>query len=217
MHPTVREDMIVREATRFFARNGFNASTREFANEAGITQSLLYRYFKSKQELIGRVYDELTISKWNPVWEELIRDRGLPLEERLHQYYADYAKVVIRSDWIRIIIFAGLDENGRNERLFNLLKERIFLPIARESMHTFLSPFDHQQSHVDQELDLDIEVELVWALHASIFYLGMRKWVYVTRMPADLERTVHVLVSSFLAGMRQHLINRFTAKSGEGK
>jgi hypothetical protein len=53
--------------------------------------------------------------------------------------------------------------------------------------------------------NLDLELELVWSLHASIFYIGMRKWVYATTMPKDVNATIIALVSSFLCGMKARL------------
>ena len=83
--------MILRNAVAYFARDGFTASTRDLAQHPGITQSLLYRYFPNKQALIGRVYEEVTLSRWNPYWEDLIKDRSQPFPDRLQAYYLDYA------------------------------------------------------------------------------------------------------------------------------
>ena len=46
---------------------------------------------------------------------------------------------------------------------------------------------------------------MVWGLHASIFYIGMRKWVYATTMPKEVNATIIALVSSFLCGMKARL------------
>jgi AcrR family transcriptional regulator len=42
-----REQLIVKEAVRFFAEFGFGGRTRELARRLGVTQPLLYRYFPS--------------------------------------------------------------------------------------------------------------------------------------------------------------------------
>lgn len=59
MNPVEREQMIVRKAVKFFAEHGFDASTRELAKHIGVTQSLLYRYFPTKQALIEKVYSHV--------------------------------------------------------------------------------------------------------------------------------------------------------------
>ena len=196
-----RREMILRQALDYFAANGFTASTRDLATAMGITQSLLYRYFPNKQALIEAVYDEVTLARWNPFWEDIIKDRGKPLEARLEEYYLDYAKLVLRHEWVRILIFAGFEKSGINDRLFKLLKERIFAPVVRECIAEYCSA---AEALVISE-NLDLELELVWSLHASIFYIGMRKWVYATTMPKDVNATIIALVSSFLCGMKARL------------
>jgi AcrR family transcriptional regulator len=196
-----RREMILRQALDYFAANGFTASTRDLATAMGITQSLLYRYFPNKQALIEAVYDEVTLSRWNPFWEDIIKDRSKALEVRLEEYYLDYAKLVLRHEWVRILIFAGFEKSGINDRLFKLLKERIFEPVVRECIAEYCS--DAEALVISENLDL--ELELVWSLHASIFYIGMRKWVYATTMPKDVNATIIALVSSFLCGMKARL------------
>ncbi|VTU15101.1 Bacterial regulatory proteins, tetR family [Variovorax sp. PBL-H6] len=196
-----REQMILRNAIDYFAKEGFGAGTRDLANHLGITQSLLYRYFPSKQSLIERVYEEVTLSRWNPLWEDLIRDRSKPLADRLHEYYLDYAKLVLRNEWVRILIFAGIESSGINNRLFGLLRNRIFIPVVRECYAEFAG---EKYANVPVE-EIEMELELVWALHASIFYIGMRKWIYGTTMPKNVDATIDALVVSFLAGMKQHI------------
>jgi len=43
--------------------------------------------------------------------------------------------------------------------------------------------------------------ELVWALHASIFYIGIRKWIYGLEIPADLDAVIEGLVTAFMDGV----------------
>ncbi|MES2184981.1 MAG: TetR/AcrR family transcriptional regulator [Pseudomonadota bacterium] len=196
-----REQMIASKAVEYFARHGFGASTRDLAKDIGVTQSLLYRYFPTKQALTERVYQEVYLSRWNPLWEELVSDRSLSLHERLNRYYLDYAGIVLRNDWVRILIFAGLEHEGINDQFFRLLKERILVPVVRECVAEF-----HPAALADFSADrYNIELELVWALHASIFYIGMRKWVYTTTLPDDVDATIGALVSSFLEGMRSRI------------
>ncbi|MSO65143.1 MAG: TetR/AcrR family transcriptional regulator [Alphaproteobacteria bacterium] len=47
-----RERMIVEQAIHFFAREGFSATTRDLAEHLGVTQSLIYQYFATKDQLI---------------------------------------------------------------------------------------------------------------------------------------------------------------------
>jgi len=195
MNPVEREQMIVRKAVKFFAEHGFDASTRELAKHIGVTQSLLYRYFPTKQALIEKVYGHVYMARWNPMWEEGLRDRDKPFEQRLKEYYLDYAQNLMRNEWVRILIFAGLRQKGIDNKFFKLLHERIFKTVVFEARHEFAFTPDAGSD------DIDLEIELVWALHASIFYIGMRRWVYQTSIPKNFNSVIEALVEGLIQSL----------------
>jgi len=197
--PEDREHQILQAAITFFARRGFEASTRDLAHELGITQPLLYRYFPTKEALVDRVYDEVFVRRWNPEWEEWLADRSLPLDERLKRYLKDYARFVLRSEWVRIFMYAGLSRAGINQKYLARLRERHFVLIARELRHAFGIPEPRDAEAEDEE------VELVWAMHSSVFYIGVRKWIYDQPAPRALDRLIEQRVEAFLCGVPQVL------------
>lgn len=196
--PQERERQIVVKAVEYFAAHGFSASTRDLAREIGVTQPLLYRYFPSKEALVDRVFDEVYLSRWEVKWEELLRDRGLSLRDRMMGFYQQYATVILKSDWIRIFIFAGLAREGINQRYLERLRERIFNVVLAELRHEFGLAEPTPQQYED-------EIEFIWSLHASIFYVGVRKWIYALDVPADQERMIAQKVDAFLASAPQLL------------
>lgn len=196
--PQERERQIVVKAVEYFATHGFSASTRDLAKEIGVTQPLLYRYFPSKEALVDRVFHEVYLSRWEVKWEELLRDRGISLRERMMGFYQQYARVILKSDWIRIFIFAGLAREGINQRYLERLRERIFNVVLAELRHEFGLAEPTPQQYED-------EIEFIWSLHASIFYVGVRKWIYALDVPADQERMIAQKVDAFLASAPQLL------------
>ncbi|MET0211104.1 MAG: TetR/AcrR family transcriptional regulator [Burkholderiaceae bacterium] len=190
-----RQEQILQAAIAFFARHGFEASTRDLALEIGITQPLLYRYFPTKESLIDSVYDEVFVRRWNPEWEEWLADRSMPLDARLKRYLNDYARFVLRSDWIRIFIYAGLSREGINQKYLARLRERHFVLIARELRKTYGIPEPRDTAELEEEIDL------VWAMHSSVFYLGVRKWIYQLPTPRELERVIDLRVRAFMLGV----------------
>ena len=86
MDSAEREQMIVQKAVEYFAEHGFDGGTRNLAKHIGVTQSLLYRYFPTKEALINQVYEVVYIAKWNPDWEILLQDRTIPYESRLRKH-----------------------------------------------------------------------------------------------------------------------------------
>ncbi|HWV51620.1 hypothetical protein [Pseudorhodoplanes sp.] len=41
------------------------------------------------------------------------------------------------------------------------------------------------------------EIELMWSLHGSIFYIGIRKWVYNVGAPGDIPGAVTQIAERF--------------------
>lgn len=210
MDSTERQHMIVQKAIEYFAEHGFEGSTRNLASRIGVTQSLLYRYFPTKKALLDQVYEEVYLARWNPHWEEQLRDRQLPFEARLKRYYLEYAQSVLRGDWVRILIFAGLKQEGINDRLFKLLRDRIFATVVSEFHHAYAVPL---AAGADRR---EMEMELVWALHAAIFYIGMRKWVYKSGVPKKIDAVIEVLVEGLVASL-MHLTGAAQAPRTSGR
>jgi AcrR family transcriptional regulator len=195
--PDERERLIVAEAVRFFAEVGFEGHTRDLARRLNITQPLLYRYFPSKEALIDRVYQEVYVNRWKPAWETLLEDRTQPLKQRLITYYRDYARTILDPEWIRIFLFAGLKGGRLNARFLDMVRERIFARVIREIR------FDQGVPMPPEFPFTEIEYELVWGLHASIFYIGIRKWIYGLPIPDAIDPIVDAKVTAFLEGVPQ--------------
>lgn len=189
--PEEREQLIVQKAIKYFATYGFSASTRELAKEIGVSQPLLYRYFPNKDALADRVFHEVYLSRWNPEWEDILRDQARPLHERLLDFYQQYGRVILKSDWIRIFIFAGLTREGINNRYLARLRERVFDVVLAEMRRQFKVADPTPQQYED-------EIEFIWGMHAAIFYVGVRKWIYGMPVPKDLDRLIAQKVEAFL-------------------
>jgi AcrR family transcriptional regulator len=194
-----REQQILQKAIQLFAERGFSVSTHEIARALGITQPLLYNYFPTKEALVDRVYDEVFVRRWDPLWEDWLADRSHPLEHRLKRYLKDYARFILKSDWIRIFISAGLSREGINQRYVARLRERHFMVIARELRREYGIP----EPRNDEELE--DEIELIWSMHSSVFYIGMRKWVYGLPTPEKLDHVIDMRVEAFLVGVPEVL------------
>ena len=193
MSPNQREEVIVKEAVRFFAEFGFEGQTRELARRLDITQPLLYRYFETKDALVERVYQEVFLRRWNPFWDELIRDRSKPLRKRLVSFYQDYASVILTYEWVRLFMFSGLKGLDFNTRYLELLRNKVFIGLVVELRHEFGAPT------IEARPVTEMEIEAVWSLHAAIFYLGVRKFIY--SMPVGpLEPLIEMKVLSFIDG-----------------
>ncbi|MFK4501150.1 AcrR family transcriptional regulator [Bradyrhizobium japonicum] len=196
MRAADRERAIVDEAIRFFAEHGFEGQTRELAKRMGITHSAIYRHFPSKEALIERVYQEVYLSRWSPDWGSMIRDRSLSLEARLTRFYLDYVERVFEYNWVRIFVFSGMKSFGITGRYLDIVRREIIEPAAAELRHDLKLP--DAKSHPLNER----ETELFWGLHGRIFYLAIRKFIYETPIPPDLDAIVRDAVQTFMDGAK---------------
>jgi AcrR family transcriptional regulator len=194
MPPEQRERLIAAAAVRFFAEHGFEGQTRALARQLGITQPLLYRYFPSKEALIERVYQEVFVGQLDPSWEALLADRRVPLRERLLRFYRHYAEAILSYEWVRLFMFSGLKGLDLNARYLQLLRDRIFTRVVSEVRHA------HGWPSPEEAPIREAEIEIVWSLHAAIFYLGVRRWIYGLPIPDDLGQAVAEKVTAFLDG-----------------
>jgi AcrR family transcriptional regulator len=204
--PDERERLIARGAVAFFCEVGFGGQTRELAKRLGITQPLLYRYFPNKEALIDRVYQEVYLNRWDPHWEEVLDDHTRPARERVVAFYREYAKAVLSYEWIRIFMFSGLRGMNLNSRYLTLVRDRIYTRVIREVRLAYGLP-----SPADVPIG-EMEFELVWALHASIFYIGIRKWIYGLEIPENVDDVVTNLATSFFDGVPAVIAKTLKAK-----
>src|SRR5437667_11700153 len=56
---TGKRELILRAATRVFARNGyFNSKVADIARAADVADGTVYLYFKSKEEILHSIFDQ---------------------------------------------------------------------------------------------------------------------------------------------------------------
>jgi AcrR family transcriptional regulator len=192
-----RERHIVEGAIAFFAEHGLDAQMRELAGAIGVTHTLVYHYFPTKRALVDRVYEEVFAGRWKPEWEALLDDRSLAAEEKLVRFYVDYARTVLTRDFVRIMISSGLNDRSIPNRFFEMLGEKLFPRLIRETRR-------HRGSRARGKPSAR-EYEMMMGLHGGIFYGGVRAFVYGpafhARQPAlDDEPTIRDRVRCYLAG-----------------
>ena len=138
-----RREQLVEVATHLFARSGYEATTTAaIAQAAGVTEPILYRHFKSKQELFVAIVREVSVATLQQ-WKALINGVDDPAErlrriaaalpdhmKRLSDYYhvlhgalasnRDKKVVaVIRAHYEQIeAFFAGIVKDGQQRGVF---------------------------------------------------------------------------------------------------
>ncbi|MDZ4394457.1 TetR/AcrR family transcriptional regulator [Cypionkella sp.] len=196
-----RERQILEAAIAYVSRRGLAFSTREMAEELGISQPLLYRYFANKDELLQRIFDEVYLKNWDPRWNIDLADRSVPMRDRLVRYLRAYTATILDEHWIRIFIASALDDPQISKRYLGMLHETtfplIFKEIAAEANACI--PEDAEFSEIAREI--------IWGFHSSFFYLGVRKFIYRGELPKDIDAVICARVDVLLNGLCASLPN----------
>lgn len=188
LKPIERRSQILEAAVAFFAEVGLEGRTRDLSARLGITQSLLYKYFGSKEDLIEAVFERVYLDRLQPEWRDLLVDRSLPLKERLERFYHAYTRVIFTYEWMRIFMFSGLAGADLNKRYLNHLRVSFMEPMLGEIQ---------AQCHAGRVLDM----EDIWNLHGGIVYLGIRRFVYQVPTSEDVAPVIDKAITRFLDGI----------------
>ncbi len=190
--PQARERMILDAAISFFAEEGFKAQTRGLADRLGVSQSLIYRYFGSKEELIERVYEKTFLSRWNPAWEETLANKERPLRERLKEFLRSYLVAVDDRTWIRVAMHSSLEGSNLTKRYIQGPVTRLLSKIACELREGKIRSADEPS---------EMELELAWHLHSTVIYYLIRKHIHETPVSLDTDSIAAMIVDNFLDGI----------------
>ncbi|SMX40972.1 TetR/AcrR family transcriptional regulator [Maliponia aquimaris] len=183
--PKERRQQIVDEAVRFFAEVGLDGKTRDLAKRLGVTQSLLFNYFATKDELIEAVYEKVYIGRLSPDWPERLTDRDVPLRDRLLAFYRQYSALIFEREWMRIFMFSGLAGAALNHRYLEHLGDVILRPLLTET--EALARGDRRPVMED-----------VWTLHGGIVYIGIRQHIYRMPAPEDPDQAIARAIDQYL-------------------
>lgn len=202
--PSERQEIIVKEAIRYFAEVGMTGQTRELARRIGVTQGLLFRYFPTKNDLIKRVYHDVYLDRWNPRWEAELKDRSVPFSERLQSFYKEYSRTIADHDWMRIFLFSGLAQTGISRKYTILFRDRIILPLCHEIRHELGLPKVKDKEITEEEL------QVCWALNGAVSLLAQREFVSGLATLERYDTIIPALVDTFLNGVF-HTMRRLNA------
>ncbi len=193
-----RERLFLHAAIEYFAEEGFGGDTTALAHRLGVTQSLLYRYFSSKDALIERVFHEIFLTNFNPLWEGIITNRSQSLKDRLTSFHADFARVHLRRERVRLSLFFAL-QGWDMSSYFRLMRDHVYVPIA-------ICVREHVGGPSVTEAPLrQLEVEIGKSIVEKIQYYGIRKWVYNLPDLPPIESLIDISVRGLLDGVRQAL------------
>ena len=192
LDPSVRAEQILDEAARFFAERGFEAQVGDLASRLGVSEGLIFRYFRTKQALIEAVYDRVFIRRWSEVWVTDLADRSVPVRQRIETFYLTYLDAVDDSLWIRIAMHAALA--GERMPVAYAARDRV-----ERALQVILAELRASGVLPDDPTEESLQWEMVLHLYSSVVYLLLRKHILNRRFTQDRSAMVKRLVANFFA------------------
>lgn len=196
-----RKRYILEEATQHFADHGFDLSTPDLAKRLGIAQSLLYRYYATKQDLIRDVHSSISPTEESyDRWIEGLKDRSTPLRDRLRQFYLSYSDEVWGYQRVRIIMWANLLQPELNKPYYDILQERVF-PVIAEELRAVAGAGPKRIGSMQRE------IEMIRSLHGAMYHMAaIRRWILAPpRLEGDLTPLIELKIDLFLRGAKDVL------------
>jgi AcrR family transcriptional regulator len=188
-----RRAVILSEASIFFAKEGFSASTRDLADRLGVRQALLYKYYPSKEALLEAIFEQVFASHWAMEWAKVLDDQSKSLEDRLTLFYCMHLENE-EGIGLRLFLRAALDGWSLPARKMELLKVKLVLPLIAEMRRAAKLP------GLEALPLLAGELELVMALHSSVIFYSIRSNIYNIDVASDVSAVMRLYVSTFLIG-----------------
>jgi AcrR family transcriptional regulator len=187
-----RRSQIQAKAFEFFSEYGLTAQTRALAEACGVSQRLLYSVFPNKAALINAVYEAEIAGPFKAVWIVQLRDRSVPLEQRLVAFYSDYYNVILTRRWLRLFLYASLAEVEMAPTYIAEVIRTLLLTIVEEAAN-----------HTSQKVpdDLALAQEIGWILHGNISHLAIRRNVYADGSSTHIDKVIPLHVKAFLAAI----------------
>jgi len=193
MAPQLRKKMILDAAISFFAQYGLSAQIRDLARNIGVSQALIFKYFESKENLLESVYQAIFLDHWNDDWEIELKDRSIPLRDRMVRFYLQYIEVINDYNWIRICLQASLSNEDLTRRYINRYLNRILEIVAIESRI--------ESGSKSRRKPTAWEMEKAWVAHSAIAYYSIRNNVHQTSVMPDPADYVPRIIDVILPGL----------------
>jgi AcrR family transcriptional regulator len=187
-----RRRTLLDAAVELFSERGMGVTAQALADRVNVTQPLIHRYFPAKADLIAAIRDRIQNAHWDPVWREIITDRGRAIDDRIVDFYRRYLPHIYSDAWYRGFWYAALADPGFAQTYLARVTEELLLAIVDEVRRENGFP-DLSAIAADPR-----EIELVWGMHSTTIFLGIRRYVYRTPVSPDVDTTVRDQMQAYL-------------------
>jgi AcrR family transcriptional regulator len=187
-----RRRELLEAALDIFSEKGMSITIQELADRVKVTQPLVHRYFRTRADLIEGIRQKIQFAHWDPGWRLRLKDRTRPLRERILEFYASYLPHIYSARWYRGFWYAALNDSTFAEVFLARVHEELLYSIIGEARHTFGYP------SLECKPATPREIELVWGMHSTNVFIGIRRYVYHAPVSPDIATTVHDQMRAYL-------------------
>lgn len=181
-----RRLQILRSAIKVFAQHTYHgATTRGIAEEAGVTEALIYRYFGSKRVLFTEAIDATAGHIVAGLNRELHIHEADP-RQALRACLAYYIGLLERSEDSARMLFLVLSELGAQD------VRAAYLPHQRDALKTLAAAITRWQEQGLVRADVDIK-SAAWLGFGSYIILALVKHSHGDKATLDIERALGLI------------------------
>jgi AcrR family transcriptional regulator len=195
LQPDERRRQILDAAVVLLADRGTAFNTRELAEAASVSHPLIFRYFASKEEIVEAVFQTVFLDRFKEATRQSVDRACSNPVTRWCEFYTAYAPKIFDRTWIRIFISSALQDDVISRRYFDMVIQPLILRMAKDTELHCLGR--HAKVHSRART---ISMELAWMTHSSLFYSGLRKWVYGLDVPDDIVAMMAARIRMHFAG-----------------
>ncbi len=109
-----RREQILLIASQIFSQKGFNGTTtKEIAEQVGVSEAIIFRHFPSKQALYSAILDNKTTELMQPLW---LKCEELMLKKDDREVFVTLAAQILEvihkdTDLLRLIFYSALEKH----------------------------------------------------------------------------------------------------------
>jgi AcrR family transcriptional regulator len=189
-----RRQQIIEAAMQLFAKKGFRGTTtRDLATLAEVNEALIFRYFKTKEELYSAIIEHKAGEHRNTQIEELERLASTTDDEKFFETVGRtfLQKHEADATFLRLLLFSALEGHQLSEMFASTMAVRH--PIA-----------SYIQKRIDEGAFRPVNAQLaarsLFGMLAS-FVLWQQIFGFKDKHPHERDEVVRTFVSIFLNGV----------------
>jgi AcrR family transcriptional regulator len=189
-----RRQQIIEAAMELFAQKGFRGTTtRDLAAHAGVNEAIIFRHFKTKEELYSAIIEHKAGEHRKTQLEELERLADANDDEKFFQAVGSTFLQRHEADttFLRLLLFSALEGHQLSDMFASSMADRH--PIA-----------NYIQRRIDQGAFRPVNPQLaarsLFGMFAS-FVLWQQIFGLGAKHPHDRDEVVQTFVSIFLNGV----------------